>query len=427
LITCLIIMLGVLLILGIPIYIALFFSSLISLFFFSDYNLGIAAQRIFGGIDKFAIMAMPFYIFAASIMLKGGMSKRILDFASSLIGNIRGKVALTTQLACMFFGSLCGSSPATVAAIGSFMYPELKENNYGEKFATGLIASSGSVSLLIPPSITFIVYGATTGVSIGSLFIAGLGAGIVYGGLVLAYSYYYACKVGTSDNEGAKANLKNIVDQTKKSIWALGVPVIILGGIFTGFFTPTEAAAVSTVYALLVVTFIYKEMNLKLLYDVCLDSSATIAQLMMLLGTAALFGWVMSISFVPQMLTAHIVSIIDSQYAFLLIINIVFLIAGMFIDTGAAVMIFTPIIFQPAMQMGIDPVHLGVVIVANMCIGMFSPPFGLNLFVASSFVDMPIIEIYKAIVPFILLALATLLILTYVPSISLFLPNLMGY
>ncbi|MDY9920532.1 MAG: TRAP transporter large permease [Synergistota bacterium] len=414
-----------LLFLSAPIYIALTASSLITMFIFGDYSLSAVMQRIFGGMDKFALMSLPFYVMAADIMTIGGMSRRIVDFVNVLMGNFRGSLAIVTQGACMFFGALSGSSPATVVAIGSMMYPRMTEDEgYSKNFTTGLITSSGAVALLIPPSITFIVYGATTGVSVAALFAGGLGAGLVFGGSIMLYSYYYALINNIVIKE--KPSTRELVKAAKDASWALGVPIIIVGGISAGVFTPTEAAGFSVVYALLVCMFVYKELTLKSLYSALMSSVVTIGQLMILLGTAGLFGWVLTISFFPQILTETIVATITSKYTMLFIVNIVFLIAGMFIDAGAAVMILAPLVYLPMLKLGVDPVHLGVVMVTNLSIGMFTPPFGLNLFVARSVTGLPLGKIYRSVLPFICISIVSLTIITYIPWISMFFVNMMG-
>lgn len=415
----------VLIAIGIPIYIALSLSSLLSVQFFMDTNVGVITQRLFGGIDKFALMAVPFYVFASDIMIEGGMAKRLLDWVSGVLRGFRGSTAITTQAACTVFGSLSGSSPATVVAIGSLMYPELIDKGYGKGFATGLLVSSGSVALLIPPSVTFIIYGSVTGASIGALFLGGIAAGLVYSLSIISYSYYYACRNNIAKSEKlTKPELRKL---TKDAGWSFGIPVIILGGIFTGVFTPTEAAGVSVIYALVVSMFIYKQLPLNRLFEVCKRSTVTIAQVMILLGTAAVFSWVITESFVPQTLISNFISSLPSKYTFLMMINVIFLILGMFIDGGAAVMMIAPLIYAPAVNLGIDPVHLGVILVANVCIGMFSPPFGLNLFVSSSITGLSISDMVKPVIPFFIVTVIALLLITYIPAISMFIPRLAGF
>ncbi|MEG1997148.1 MAG: TRAP transporter large permease [Clostridiales bacterium] len=408
-----------------PIYVALTASSLLAMFMFGDYSLSAVMQRIFGGMDKFALMSLPFYVLAADIMTVGGMSKRIVDFVNIAMGKFRGSLAIVTQGASMFFGALSGSSPATVVAIGSMMYPRLtKEGGYSKRFSVGLITSAGAVAILIPPSITFIIYGATTGVSIAALFAGGLGAGLVFGIMIMIYSYWYAVKNNIVANE--KATKQELLKATKDASWALGVPVIIVGGISAGIFTPTEAAGFSVVYALVVCMFIYKELPLCKLITAMRCSAVTIGQLMILLGTAGLFGWVLTISFFPQILTESLISTITSKYTMLFIVNIVFLVAGMFVDAGAAIMILAPLIYLPMIKLGVDPIHLGVILVTNLSIGMFTPPFGLNLFVARSITGVSLGEVYRAIIPFILISLVGLAIVTYIPAVSMIFVSLMA-
>jgi len=410
------------LLLGAPIYISLTLSSMLAMFLFGNYSLSAVVQRIFGGMDKFALMSLPFYVLAAEIMIAGGMSKRLLNLVSATMGSFRGSLALTTQGACLLFGALSGSSPATVMAIGSMMYPKLNEGGYSKGFSAGLITSSGAVAILIPPSITFIIYGATTGVSIGALFMAGFGAGATVGAVIMVFSYYFAVVHNVPCEKAS--SFKEIWSVAKEAIWSLGVPIIILGGIAGGVFTPTEAAGVSVVYALFVCCCIHKELSWSQFYEAVIRSAETIGQLMILLGTAALFGWLLAISFFPQLLTMKIVTLVSSKYTMLFIVNIVFLIAGMFIDSGAAIMILVPLIYLPLSKLGIDPVHLGAVIVTNLAIGMFTPPFGLNLFVARTVTGLPIMTIYRSVLPFIFLSLIALGLVTYFPAITLFFVNL---
>ncbi|MCR5336884.1 MAG: TRAP transporter large permease [Synergistes sp.] len=410
-----------------PIYVALTASSLITMFLFGNYSLSAVMQRIFGGMDKFALMSLPFYVIAADIMTVGGMSQKIVNFVNVAMGSFRGSLAIVTQGASMFFGALSGSSPATVVAIGSMMYPRLtdeKTAGYSKRFAAGLITSSGAVAILIPPSITFIIYGATTGVSIAALFAAGMGAGLVFGGLIMLYSYYYALNHHVI--VGPRVTKTELLKATKEASWSLGVPVIIVGGISAGVFTPTEAAGFSVVYALFVCVFIYKELPLSKLLMALRTSAVTIGQLMMLLGAAGLFGWVLTVSFFPQILAEYLTTTITSKYTMLFIVNIMFLIAGMFIDSGAAIMILAPLIFLPMVKLGVDPVHLGAVLVTNLSIGMFSPPFGLNLFVARSVTGLSLGEIYRSVLPFIAISLIALVIITYIPAISMVFVSLLS-
>ncbi|AOT69860.1 TRAP transporter large permease [Geosporobacter ferrireducens] len=406
---------------SVPIFIALNLAVLLALMLFTDMSPMIMIQKSFGGIDKFALMSMPFFIFAANVMDTGGLSERILKWTRSLIGSVRGGLALTTQLACMVFGALSGSSPATVIAMGKLMYPELVKQKYPKGFALGLITSSGSVALLIPPSITLIIYATATGTSVGELFMAGIGAGIVYGIATVFYILYYARKNNLPVDE--KSSMKEIIENTKEAVWSLAVPVIILGGIYSGIFTPTEAAGISAVYAIFVGMFIYKEIDLKKLYGVCVQSAVTCAQVLILVAGAQAFGWFLTVARVPQMVTESIIENISSPIAFLLMINFILLIVGMFMEGIAAIIILAPLFYPIAVQMGIDPVHLGIIMVANLCIGNFTPPFGLNLFVANGVTGVSISKIIPTVLTFVLVSILALLAITYIPDISLMLPR----
>ena len=412
----------VLLILGVPVFVALAGSAFIAILFFTDFPFMIEVQRMFGGVDKFSLMAVPFFILAANVMKTGGIAKRILDWAQTMVGHLRGGMAITTEIACMFFGAVSGSSPATVVAIGGLTYPKMIEQHYPKGFTTGLVTSSGAVALLIPPSISAIVYGSVTGASVGALFMAGLGAGIIYGCVYLVYCYWYARKHDIP--RSPKASRKERLKATKDAAWALGVPVIIIGGIYAGVFTPTEAAGVSAIYAVLVSIFIYREMTLKDLWDCCVASAGTTAQVMILLAAASIFGYVLTVGQVPQMLSSMIVDANLGPVGFLLMVNVLMLIEGMFIDGSSAIIITAPLLYNPAIALGIDPIHFGVIMVANAAIGMFTPPFGLNLFVAQPVTGNKMSTIMKGVLPYVAISIVALLLITYIEPISMFIPNL---
>ncbi|WNS76560.1 TRAP transporter large permease [Bacillus sp. DTU_2020_1000418_1_SI_GHA_SEK_038] len=406
-----------------PIFVALTISSFFTILFLTDIQPMILIQRLFGGIDQFALMALPFFIFAANIMEVGGLSKRILRWARGLVGHLSGGVAMTTQISSMFFGALSGSSPATVVAIGKIMYPEMIRGKYNKGFAAALLASSGAVSLIIPPSITLIIFGSVTGVSVGSLFIAGIGAGIIFGLSSIVYIYIYARKNNIPRDK--KASAGELWDATKKAAWALMIPVIILGGIYGGIFTPTEAAGVSAVYALLISLFVYKEMDMKSLYRVCVDSAVLSAQVLVLVAAAQVLGWMLTRGQVPQAIATWITTNVETSFMFLMVLNVVLLILGMFMEGVAAIIIVAPLIFPTAVSMGIDPVHLGVIIITNLAIGMYTPPFGLNLFVTQGITNLKIPEMMPGILRFLAFNIIGLLIITYIPEASLFLLNIM--
>ncbi len=407
---------------SLPIFIALNGAVLICVLAFTSMPPMVIVQKAFGGIDKFALMSMPFFIFAANVMDVGGLSRRILDWTRSLVGSKKGGLAYTTQVTCMIFGALCGSSPATVVAMGKLLYPELVREGYPRSFSVGLITSAGSVALIIPPSITLIIYAAATGTSVGALFMAGISAGIVYGLAGVAYIWFFSRNRELAVSK--PSSWKEIAVRTKEAVWSLMVPVIILGGIYLGVFTPTEAAGISVVYSLFVGIFIYREINLARLYDVCLRSAVTCAQVLILVAAAQTFGWFLTVARIPQAVTSAVVENVTSPWMFLAIINAVLLVVGMFMEGIAAIIILAPLFFPIAMNMGIDPLHLGIVMVANLSIGNFTPPFGLNLFVANGVTGLPMSDIIPAVTRFILVSLLAVMIITYIPAISTFLPDL---
>ena len=418
----LVILLFVCLFASIPIFMSLSLSSIVTLVNFTSISPEVMAQRFFGGLDKFGRMAMPLFIFGAQIMLEGGIARKLLAWARTLVSWLPGGTAFTSHFSCMFFGALCGSSPATVAAIGGVMYPELIKDKYEKGFSVGLICSSASVAILIPPSVTMILYGVATGVSIGSLFMAGVGAGITYTMVMAVYVYYWVRKRGRTKSE--PFNLRVFFDATIDALLALGVPIIILGGIYSGIFTPTEAAGISTVYAILVSIFVNRELTLKKLYKVSIKAAALCAQVLILTSAAAAFGWLLTVAQVPQNAAKFVLNIGASPALFLIFVNIIFLIAGMFMDGAGAVMILAPIMHPLGLALGVNPVHLGVIIVTNLAIGMITPPLGLNLFVANGITGVSLTRMVPSVIPFFFVSLVALLIITYFPDLSLFLPKL---
>ncbi|EHM12472.1 TRAP transporter, DctM subunit [Jonquetella anthropi DSM 22815] len=404
---------------SVPIFVALGGAVLCSMLLFTPLDPMVLVQRAFAGIDKFALMSMPFFIFAANVMDRGGLSTRILKWTKSLVGARSGGLAYTTQFTCMVFGSLCGSSPATVVAMGRLLYPELRAEGYSQSFAAGLVTSAGSVSLIIPPSITLIMYAAVTGVSVGSLFMAGISAGIVYGLANVVYIWFYLRRHPAKTS--APSTWAQVWRQTVESAWSLLTPVIILGGIYCGVFTPTEAAGVSVVYCLFVGMFIYREINLKDLMDVCLRSAVTCAQVLILVAMAQSFGWFLTVARIPQTVTAAVISSVKSPLVFIALVNAILLIVGMFMEGLAAIVILGPLFFTIGTSLGIDPLHLGIIMVSNLALGNFTPPFGLNLFVASSVTGLSLSEVIGASAKFILVAIGGLLVISYCPPLSTFL------
>lgn len=417
-----IIILFAMLIIGMPIYISLIFTTFLALMLFTDVNSMVAIQRIFGGIDKFVLMALPFFILAANAMDVGGLSRRILTFARTLVGHLFGGMAMATQTASMFFGALSGSSPATVVAIGRIMYPELLRQGYPKNFASGLVIQSGAVSLVIPPSITLILYASATNTSVSSLFLAGLGAGTFFGFFILLYIYLYSKY--NNFPKGDRATMQDIGSAFKGASWSLMVPVIILGGISLGIFTPTEAAGVSAIYAIMIGMFVYKEITWRKLYLLCFESAKTSAQVLILVAAASAFGWLMTVAQAPQLLASFVTENFTSGWTFLIFLNIMLLILGMFVDSTIALIVIAPLILSSAVSLGIDPVHLGIIMVLNLALGTFTPPFGLNIFVANSITKMKMNEMLPGIFQFLWVSIVGLLIITYIPKISTILPQI---
>lgn len=421
-VTVLFITLCILMVTGVPIFIALSGSAALALGMFSNLDLIVVVQRMLAGLNKFSLMSIPFFILAANLMGEGGISKRIINLANAFVGHLTGGLGMVTILASLFFGAISGSSPATVVAIGAILYPALKEKQYSTEFSTGVITAAGSLGIIIPPSVTMIVYGTVTGASVGALFIAGFGAGIVYALLYMIYTYFYAKKHPEIIKPPKPSGHEKWI-AIKESIWGMGVPIIILGGIYGGVFTPTEASAVAVIYALFVSMVIYRELDLKGLFKCIQKSAISTVQIMILMAGACVFAWILTSEGITVAIANNILEIGSNKTVILLLMNIILLIAGMFLDGASIVTILGPLFYPIATQVGIDPVHLGIVMVVNCAIGMFTPPFGLNLFVASSITKQPVMRVAKGAIPFILLSIVSLIIITYCPDISLWLPR----
>ena len=390
--------------------------------FFSSIPDIVIIQKMVGGINHSTLLAIPFFIIAAEVMSSGEIAKRLTNFIKACFGHLTGGLGHTTIGSAMAFGSVSGSAAATVAAIGKLMYPDLRSVGYKEKFSLGLIVSSAETAILIPPSITMIIYGWMTGTSITALFAGGLAVGVFLGlafaGLVMFESYRY--------NVGSNPPRKKgeFLIKLKDARWALGMPVIILGGIYSGFFTPTEAAAISVIYALLVESMIYKNLNWSNFFNVIERGAISSAVIFILLAMGSVLSFFITIIQIPDMLKDYLLSIDAGMITFLLAVNISFFLAGMFIDPNSALLILVPPLFPVAISLGIDPIHFGLIVTLNIGIGMITPPFGLDIFVASSTLNKPVLTIINGIWPFLLVNLFVLFIVTYVPEVSTFLPNL---
>ncbi|MCG8483803.1 MAG: TRAP transporter large permease [Clostridia bacterium] len=414
------------LILNTPIGIALGMASLVTIIYSGQVELSYLAQSLTTSVNSFPLMAVPFFILAGELMGKGGISERLLKVGNMIFGRYTGGLAIVTVVACMFFAAISGSGPATVAAIGGIIVPEMIKRGYKKGFTSGLIATSGSIGVMIPPSIPMVIYGVSTGVSISTMFIAGLIPGILVGIALILYSYF------TSKKEGYKGinevySAKEILSALNDAKWAMFVPIIILGGIYGGVFTPTEAAAVAVIYGFIVGTFIYKDLKFKALPDVIVNAALTTATVLIIVGTATTFGRILTIEQIPTKLAGAIIGFSDSKIVVLLLINVLLLFVGCFMETLAAVIILAPILLPVVLEIGVDPVHFGIIMVVNLAIGFMTPPLGVNLFVTCGIADISIERISRAIIPWLIVMISTLLIITYIPAISLTLPKLFGF
>ncbi|MBQ7456558.1 MAG: TRAP transporter large permease [Desulfovibrio sp.] len=408
---------------GASIGVALGLSSAIVLYALLDLPLVVVVQRMFTSVDSFSFMAVPFFMLAGAFMSDGGVTRRIVDFSMALVGALAGGLALVVAVAGMFFAALSGSSAATTAAIGASMIDEMERRGYPRSFAAAVVASGGTVGIVIPPSITMVVYGAIANTSIADLFLAGFAPGILMGVSMCVVSWVISKKNGYI-GEG-KFSFARIGKSFVECFWALMMPVIILGGIYSGIFTPTEAAAVAAVYGAFVGFVIYKELKLSDLPKTLLNAAFNTTMIMFVVGAANLFGWILTNAQVPHMLAASFAQLTTSPLVFLILVNILLLFIGTLINASAAVVILTPILLPVAMGLGIDPVFFGVLMVVNLAIGCITPPVGLDLFVVASITGISIDTVTAKVMPYLLILLADLLLLTYFPQIITFLPNMM--
>ena len=413
------------LVLTVPIGFSLGIASLAYIFATDQLTLGFVARNMVTGTDSFPIMAIPFFVFAGELMGGGGISKRLLDVANVFFGRIRGGLAIVTVVVCMFFAAISGSGPATVAAVGGMVVPTMLEKGYDKKFVLALIAAAGSIGVIIPPSIPMVVYSVTVNSSVSSLFLAGFIPGILIGLVLIVYSYFYARKAGyKGDTE--PFSIGRALREVWRGKWALLSPVIILGGIYGGIFTPTEAAAVSVIYSLIIGLFVHKELNFKQMLDVTKRSCETTATILVVIGCATGFSKVLTLGRIPTTVATLLTTMTDSKVLILLLINLLLLLVGCFMETVCAIMILSPILFPVVTALGVDPIHFGIIMVTNLAIGFITPPLGVNLFVASRVGETTLDVVIRGIVPFLVLMIATLMLITYVPAISMFLPNLLG-
>lgn len=407
--------------LTIPMFIVLTGTTFIVFFLTTPMPLSILSQRVFAGLESFPLLAIPFFILAANIMGRGGLSARLINFIQRLVGHLPGGLGMTVVITCVLFGAITGSSASTIVAVGGILYPALIKAGYGERFSLGIVAASALIGMIIPPSNAMIVFGAIANVSIGALFMSGIGAGLVFAAVYAAYCVVWALvnKVPRSQ----RATMQQIGTAAREVVWGLGMPGIILGGIYGGVFTATEAAAVSVVYAAVVCVFVYRQLNLAQLWEVCVDSGLASARILIMVGAASLFSWMLTVSGVTRAIVEPFADLRSSPEQTLLFINVLSLLAGMFVDVFSNLLILVPILLPMVTAAGISGTHFGIVMSVNVDIGNVTPPFGLNLFVASGTFDKPYLTVVRAVLPWLGLALLSLAIITYVPEISLWLPR----
>ena len=420
---------AVLLLMGAPIAVCLGTSSVVAMIAQGsgrplDTVMSSLPMIVSASTSKFVLLAIPFFILAGNIMEKAGISEKLIKLAEACVGHIRGGLAIVCVIVACFFAAISGSGPATVAALGVIIVPAMIKSGYKPAFSAALMAAAGAIGVIIPPSITFVVYGSIADTSIGDLFIAGLVPGLLMGFALMVVALLV----------GRKSDLKTLPKASRKerwlafkdAFWGLMMPVIILGGIYGGIFTPTEAAAVSVIYSLIIGLFVHKELNFKQMLDVTKRSCETTATILVVIGCATGFSKVLTLGRIPTTVATLLTTMTDSKVLILLLINLLLLLVGCFMETVCAIMILAPILFPVVTALGVDPIHFGIIMVTNLAIGFITPPLGVNLFVASRVGETTLDVVIRGIVPFLVLMIATLMLITYVPAISMFLPNLLG-
>lgn len=422
--TIIFVLLIVLMLTGMPISISLGLTVLTFLFTMTDVPVQSVALKLFTGIEKFEIMAIPFFILAGNFLTHGGVARRMIRFATSMIGHWHGGLGLAGVMACALFAAVSGSSPATVVAIGSVILPAMVKQGFPNKFGAGILTTSGSLGILIPPSIAMVMFSVSTNVSVGAMFIAGIVPGIALA-ICLGFTTWNIARKNNYPRM-PKASWGERFTAFKESIWGLLLIVVVMGGIYSGIFTPTEAAAMAAVYAFIVAVFVYKDMPLKRIPKVLLDSASMSAMLLYIITNAVLFSFLMTSENIPQAMADWMINQGFGPVAFLLVVNILLLLAGNVMEPSSIILILAPILFPVAIKLGINPIHFGILIVVNMEVGMCHPPVGLNLYVASGITKMGISELTMAVMPWLLTMLAFLGVVTYVPAITLWLPRLLG-
>ncbi|MEW5784394.1 MAG: TRAP transporter large permease [Bacillota bacterium] len=428
-IAVLFIVLLLMLLVGVPIGFAIGGATMAAMYFFTNMNMLTVAQFNYSGINSFTVMAIPFFLLAGVIMSTGGIASKIVDFAYKLVGFVTGGLGVVTVVACMFFGALSGSGMATTSAIGSMMIPEMKKKGYDVPYSTTLVCFAGTIGLIIPPSLGYVLYGSVTNTSISDLFLAGIIPGITIGLFLIAMNYFM-CKrlnIGYKEERGEGVTIRQFMRQRakdvaisfKNSFWALLSPVIILGGIYSGIFTPTEAACISVVYSIIVSIFIYKEMNFKGLYKAFVLAAALNGITSFLLGYSTIFSTYMAYENIPRQIYQGLLAATDNPMIMLLLINLVLLAIGTLLDTVPALIIMAPILLPAVVNYGVHPVHFGIIMTINLAIGLCTPPYGCNLFVGAAVANIKMESIMKYLIPFLIVSLLALGVITFVPALSL--------
>jgi len=422
-IATLFILLFVLMLIGVPVAVALGLSSLVTILFFAQDSLASLSLKLFETSEHYTLLAIPFFILGGTFLTTGGVARRMIRFANACIGHMRGGLAMASVMACMLFAAVSGSSPATVVAVGSIVIAGMQRAGYPLPFAAGVICNAGTLGILIPPSIVMVVYAAATETSVGKLFMAGVIPGIMLGLMLMVAIYLRAHAIKLKTQE--RATLREVLQSGRDSLWGLLLIVIILGGIYGGVFTPTESAAVACVYAFLVTFFVYRDYKWRDLPHLIHRVVKTVAMVMMLIGFSVGFGYMMALMQIPAKVTMFFLTISENKYVFLLLVNILLLLLGTFMDLAPMLLICTPIFLPVIKTLGIDPVHFGMIMILNLGIGLITPPVGPTLFVGCAVGKVTIEQVSKELWPFYGAMCVALLLVTYIPAISLWLPGLM--
>jgi C4-dicarboxylate transporter DctM subunit len=408
---------AILLLLGFPIFLVLLTAVTVALVFFMNIPLAVLHQNLFGSVSAYALLSVPYFIYAGELMGRGSVAQRLVDFVQSGVGPLRGSLGITTVGTATIFGAISGVSAAAVATIGKVLYPPMVKEGYPKPFAVGLITAVGAIDIIIPPSIPMIVYGAAAQESVPRLYAAGIIPGILIA-LMLAGYVMWRARSGQFGT-GAPFDVRHFLRATARGLWALGAPVIILGGIYGGVFSPTEAAAVACIYAIFVTRFVFRELSWGDIIDAAASTTRFTAQILIVVACAGVFSWLLTVNQVPATLVSWLQSLGVGQLTFLLLVNVLLLLVGCILDPLSAILLLTPLLIPVVKALGIDTVHFGIIMTVNLAIGLFTPPFGINIFVAQSVLGVDLKSIYRGILPFVVLYLIALALITYVPSISL--------